>query len=389
MLGPGCAPARETAEGYVEATAYLARDGLLEYGDGSRTWLEYRPHTELARSLEAWRDKPLTMLHPDDMVDSETWGDVAVGHIVDTWLDYGTDGVTYLAARIVIMDAEAVRVLRRGENREVSIGFWCTSIPTEDGRAVDGTQCAAVQTDIVPNHAAHVPLGRAGAACRVFLDAANAVVHDCGVAKRKDTGAPTETVEYPLPDGTIAAVPTAVVALIETLQQQVATLTMAAAQPKPEDEPAPAPAPAPEPEDDKPAPEPAPAPEDEPAPAPAQNPDEEPEEDEEDPDMKKKDSVSIPIGTVRKAVADRFPDLADVVDNMTADQLSPLFDKAMSSKPEPKGDGKQPDPKPEPKGDDKQTDGNPFAKPAPVGRNDAAEQARLAGPAKYLADHGY
>jgi len=220
---PGFAPAHRTEEGYLRVTAFTARDGLLEYSDGTTTWLEYRPRAELEAAVASFANAPVTNDHPDDMVSAETWTHVAKGMHIGTPTIVDVDGVAYLQDELLITDSELIADIESGKH-ELSIGFTSEVIPV-DGAAEDGTRCDAVQTVILGNHTASVNRGRAGPACRVFLDSTAWTVQNMDVAdpknekvqKEDQVGVPVETVEYQLPDGSVAPLPTAVVAMLEEL----------------------------------------------------------------------------------------------------------------------------------------------------------------------------
>lgn len=244
---PGHAPARLTDEGYLLADALLARDGLLEYGDGKETWYEYRPRPELAAARATWAAKPITDKHPAKMVDSKTWAKVARGVHVSVPEVVDVDGVAYLRAKILITDADVVERAQKfadaGKPVQLSIGFTSVVIPREGDFA--GTPYKYVQTELIGNHTAIVDEGRAGPVCRVLLDGAdvpvsapaeivwydhvdvaekvltpNAKPGSATAAKPKtdEAGAPDEMVEVPAPDGQPTQLPAWAAAAISKLR---------------------------------------------------------------------------------------------------------------------------------------------------------------------------
>lgn len=229
-VAPGIAPAQKTDEGYLLVQAFIARDGLLEYSDGDETWIEYRPRAELEAAAATWASTPFTSDHPEQMVDATNWSEVARGiHLGAPEITPPIDGTSYLLADLLITDADTIAEMEGGK-RELSIGFTSEVLPVQDGRAQDGTQCDAVQTGLIGNHTASVEQGRAGPACRAFLDSAAWTVQNAEdlmkptkppvpkpVVKADQVGAPTESVEYPMPDGTTIQLPTTVVAMLEEL----------------------------------------------------------------------------------------------------------------------------------------------------------------------------
>lgn len=298
MPSPDRTPAVRTREGYLEADALLARDGLLRYSDGVESWLEYRPRAELEAAAATWAHAPVTDDHPPKMVDAATYAAVNRGVVLGAPSVVEIDGVGYLRARLSIRDADLVAKVLAGTS-QLSIGFRAMVEAMRDGVAPDGTRCDAVQTDLAGNHVAVVAQGRAGPACRVMLDSAHVACYtpaeraiprgtdlpmlkaaldklNAAIAARKDhvvavarkavevkadeVGMPTTSAKLIGPDGTEVEVPTWVAALVaEALEQRKAGEAAAAPapdaegeikpEPKPEDAPAGAPEPKPEDEE--------------------------------------------------------------------------------------------------------------------------------------------
>ncbi len=241
-VGPAHAPATKTPEGYLDADAWLARDGLLKYSDGADEWLEFRPRAELERAAASWAATPITDDHPEAMVNAETWTEVARGiHLsCPTVTPPQLDGHSYLAARIRISDASLVAKVESGEAVQLSIGFTALVQPATD----DSLGYAATQTELEGNHTAVLPKGRAGPSARVFLDGADRTVPTSGSEmkhpKKDEVGAPTEMVQIKGPGGEQASVPTWVAALL----QQAMGGKMPGSAPAPPAPPAPPPTPA-------------------------------------------------------------------------------------------------------------------------------------------------
>lgn len=223
-LTPEHAPVRRTPEGYLEADAYLARDGILTYSDGIETWQEWRPREELEAAAISWQLSPVTDDHPPVMVTSDNYREHARGMVMSDPTVEEVDGVAYLRARLRVTDADLIAKLEAGEQREVSIGFTATIAP-ESG-VTDGVRYDAVQRALQGNHVAAVPKGRAGPAVRVFLDGANVPVTyhgESGVknekpkvaAKVDEVGVPTDMVQVQSPSGEVAMVPTWIAAILE------------------------------------------------------------------------------------------------------------------------------------------------------------------------------
>lgn len=219
-ISPQVAPAVITPEGYLEADAYVARDGLLQYSDGTRTWIEYRP----TETLEAWaatgEGKPCTDDHPPAMLDATNTVEYYRGQAIAP-LELVEDGeYAYLHTRLRWVDAALIDAIRSDEQSQISIGVLSRIYP---GNHPDGTQCDAWQSGEGPgiNHYAAVRRGRSGPTVRVFFDGADCLVptHESmsmDMNQREDAvGAEAATVPVMLPDGRTLEVPTEIAELVE------------------------------------------------------------------------------------------------------------------------------------------------------------------------------
>lgn len=156
---------RRTADGYLTATAKIARTGIQEYrGDElGRDDMEivrvYRPPDEVfdADAMKSMAHRPITDNHPDVPVSASTWRDLAVGQIGGE-ID-GTDG-KFISVPLVLMDAETISKVEAGK-RELSVGYSC-DIEWESGVTPDGLPYDAVQRTIRANHLAVVDAARGG-----------------------------------------------------------------------------------------------------------------------------------------------------------------------------------------------------------------------------------
>jgi len=99
-------------------------------------------------SLQSIKGKPVTLGHPDVMVNSKNFKDHVVGFIDEVWRDGDN-----LVGVIVIQDEQAIEKVEKGELKDLSLGYTARLIKDEDGKFK--------QTEIVVNHLAIVAEGRA------------------------------------------------------------------------------------------------------------------------------------------------------------------------------------------------------------------------------------
>lgn len=162
---------RPTPQGGVCVEAAVAREGVLDYSDGTRSWREYRPADEVfaADSLASLRGAPVTDLHPAQLVTPETFTAVSRGHAEG---DPRRDGAL-LVVDLMVQDAELCRKVDAGERREVSCGYTCEVDPTP-GVTPEGERYDAVQRRIRHNHVALLPVGegRSGPEVSLRMDGA-------------------------------------------------------------------------------------------------------------------------------------------------------------------------------------------------------------------------
>ena len=159
----------KTPQGFLRASAKLSRSGVFEYknADGSvRRELRHPADVFHVDSLATLADAPLTLEHPAGMVTAENARTLARGHLVGAPKKEGE----YLVGQILVTDADAIAALEGGKHREVSLGYTVTLDETPG--TWQGERYDARQTAITYNHVALVPKGRAGAECRVRMDAA-------------------------------------------------------------------------------------------------------------------------------------------------------------------------------------------------------------------------
>ena len=100
-------------------------------------------------SLASIKGKPITLGHPDELVNSKNFKDYVVGFIDEVWRDGDN-----LVGVIVIQDEKAIDAVERGELKDLSLGYTARLVKdSNDGKFK--------QTEIIINHLAIVAEGRA------------------------------------------------------------------------------------------------------------------------------------------------------------------------------------------------------------------------------------
>lgn len=150
----------KTDEGFVKDSPIIGRTGILIYqnADGS-TRREYRPPEEAFKldSLASIRGKPITMGH-HGLVTNETYNQ---SQPIGTVLTEGRKDGNNIRADVVIYSLDT-------DDRELSCGYQ-TQLEETSGVTEDGEPYDAIQRNIIYNHLAIVPRGRAGNA-RLNMD---------------------------------------------------------------------------------------------------------------------------------------------------------------------------------------------------------------------------
>ena len=152
--------ATKTAEGFIRDTPIVGRTGILVYRNADGTERkEYRPPEEAfkADSLASLMGKPITIGHKAFV----TAGNAAQVAPVGSVLSAGRQDGNNIIADIVVYNLDT-------DSRELSCGYTLTLDETP-GTTPDGQRYDAVQRNIVYNHLAIVPQGRAGVA-RLNMD---------------------------------------------------------------------------------------------------------------------------------------------------------------------------------------------------------------------------
>jgi hypothetical protein len=163
---------KETREGYLVATARVARTGVQLYyaselGDVARdagfkpgdVVRVYRHADEVFAkdSLASITRLPVTIDHPAEEVTAANWQQLAVGEVGDA---YATEP-EWIVVNPMIKDAGAPKAART-THQEISMGYSAAIVPARDGLDADFEQ-----RGIRYNHLALVPKGRAGEKARI------------------------------------------------------------------------------------------------------------------------------------------------------------------------------------------------------------------------------
>lgn len=163
---------KETKEGYLVATARVARTGIQNYlarelgdvaiaagFDPDDVVSVYRAPDQVFsdETLNSVTRVPVTLNHPPELVDADTWSKYAVGEVGDA---YGTE-TEWIVVNPMIKDA-AAREAARTTHKEISMGYEAEIVLARDGVDADFEQ-----VNIRMNHLALVPKGRAGSQARI------------------------------------------------------------------------------------------------------------------------------------------------------------------------------------------------------------------------------
>lgn len=163
---------KKTAEGYLVATARVARTGVQDYlaaelGDiainagfkPSDVVSVYRHEDQVFSSdtLNSITRVPVTLDHPSESVTAENWAKYSKGEVGDA---YSRDG-TWIVVNPMIKDAAAIEAART-THKEISMGYEAEIVKARDGIDADFEM-----RNIRMNHLALVPKGRAGEQARI------------------------------------------------------------------------------------------------------------------------------------------------------------------------------------------------------------------------------
>lgn len=160
--------AKKTAQGYLVATARVARTGVQEYlarelgmpGDGVVRINRSAEEVFHKDSIQSLSRVPVTLGHPDVEVTSENWKDLAVGEVGDSVMKDGE----WLVVNPMLKDSRAIDSGLRG----LSMGYTADLVDAPDGSDYDFDM-----VNIRHNHLALCAMGRAGHEARIGDSAHN------------------------------------------------------------------------------------------------------------------------------------------------------------------------------------------------------------------------
>ena len=155
-----------TAEGFLKVDAICTRTGVFNYvnPDGTlRRELRHPDDVCKQDSLKTMEMIPITLLHPQErVVTSENSQALSKGMTGET---VTVDG-KFIKSRLLVTCQDAIdNVL--GGMQELSLGYGVELV--EEAGEYNGERYDFLQTDIVYNHLAIVPSGRAGKEARIVL----------------------------------------------------------------------------------------------------------------------------------------------------------------------------------------------------------------------------
>ena len=167
---------QDLPDGSIRVTAQMTHPGIFEYRNpNGSSRKEYRPPEEVfsKSALSTFAGAAVTINHPRQadgqrLVTSKSWKKDAVGHAGDNVREDGG----HMVADLYIRDEDAVRNVKAGHVKHVSLGYKVDYDPTP-GVTPDGQRYDGVQRNIRGNHIAILPNGvapRGGSECVLRLD---------------------------------------------------------------------------------------------------------------------------------------------------------------------------------------------------------------------------
>jgi Uncharacterized protein conserved in bacteria (DUF2213) len=164
LIAPGCVIARTGFQTYDvrDLPQEAARDLGVDVSDPMAKIDLYRPPEEVfhPETIASAEGKPVTDQHPPDFVDPHNFSEYARGHIqnVRKGVEPLDSGDWPLLADVVITAEPLLSKVKNGVQRDISLGYDYSI--RRDGEKI-------CQCDMVINHNAIVPKGRAGPEARI------------------------------------------------------------------------------------------------------------------------------------------------------------------------------------------------------------------------------
>ena len=188
---------KRTEEGYLVATARVARTGVQHYlaselGDVA-IQAGFKPD-DVVRvmrhpdevfhedSLKTITRLPVTINHPAEDVNSDNWSSLSVGDVGDAY----SKESGWIVVNPMLKDAAAIEAVET-THREISMGYRAKIVVARDSSIADFDQ-----KHIRYNHLALVPKGRAGRDARIGDNWGTSPVNDSEVDKPGTTPTPTK-----------------------------------------------------------------------------------------------------------------------------------------------------------------------------------------------------
>ena len=154
----------KTKEGYLQGYAVVTTfDSVLPYPEVNRK--EFRPKDAVLNpdSVNSMKNKPITIDHPNDFLNSDNVGKHIVGF---TGEDVIVDG-NKVAINLTITHKDAIEAIKRGK-RQLSYGYHAKTIPSPG--SFDGKEYTHVQNGIKYNHLSLVDMARVGSVAYIHTD---------------------------------------------------------------------------------------------------------------------------------------------------------------------------------------------------------------------------
>lgn len=172
-IGYGITKREYTDEGFLMVPGRVARSGIQQYLASELGLTDrkpndlvnvYRPPEEVfnADSLASYDASDVTIEHPSEMVNADTYSNVSAGVVRGNAVQDGD----FVLANLIIKSKDGIAAVETGK-AQLSAGYTALYDDTP-GTTPDGQKYDFVQRDIKINHVALVDRARAGAQARLF-----------------------------------------------------------------------------------------------------------------------------------------------------------------------------------------------------------------------------